>query len=129
MVPDTAPKVFSWVFISVLFFAQAVFCADHTAQGSLGEKLTSLLLKSRYPVSNVGVVLKNLDRDSVIVSLNADMPFNPASVAKLATAAMAFDKLGTGFTYKTRAYMGGAFNADSGPVTEICISKAVAIRP
>lgn len=114
MVPDTAPKVFSWVFISVLFFAQAVFCADHTAQGSLGEKLTSLLLKSRYPVSNVGVVLKNLDRDSVIVSLNADMPFNPASVAKLATAAMAFDKLGTGFTYKTRAYMGGTFNADSG---------------
>jgi D-alanyl-D-alanine carboxypeptidase/D-alanyl-D-alanine-endopeptidase (penicillin-binding protein 4) len=105
--------VYSGFFVAALFFAQGAVGADH-ARGTLGEKLTSLLIKNRYPVSNVGVVLKNLDKDSVIVSLNADMPFNPASVAKLATAAMAFDKLGTGYTFKTRAYMGGTFNNDSG---------------
>jgi D-alanyl-D-alanine carboxypeptidase/D-alanyl-D-alanine-endopeptidase (penicillin-binding protein 4) len=81
---------------------------------NLDDKLKSLLIKNHYPLSNVGVMLKNLDRDSILVSLNTDTPFNPASVAKLLTAAMAFDKLGAGYTYKTRVYMDGTFNADSG---------------
>ena len=88
--------------------------ANHHGVEGLGDKLKSLLLKNRYPLSNVGVMLKNLDKDSVVVSLNNDAPFNPASVAKLLTAAMAFDKLGAGYTYKTRVYMDGTFNADSG---------------
>jgi len=97
--------------LSAVFFTQA---APPQSGENLGDKLKSLLIKNHYPLSNVGVMLKNIDRDSVVVSLNADAPFNPASVAKLLTAAMAFDKLGTGYTYKTLVYMDGTFNADSG---------------
>lgn len=106
--------------MALLLLCAVVFTQSYAAaaslQGgeSLGDRLKSLLIKNHYPLSNVGVLLKNLDRDSVVVSLNMDTPFNPASVAKLVTAAMAFDKLGTGYTYKTRVYMDGTFNADSG---------------
>ena len=101
--------------LSLVVFAQ-VKAAEIPQRGgeSLDDKLKSLLLKNHYPLSNVGVMLKNLDKDSVVVSLNTAAPFNPASVAKLLTAAMAFDKLGAGYTYKTRVYIDGTFNADSG---------------
>jgi serine-type D-Ala-D-Ala carboxypeptidase/endopeptidase (penicillin-binding protein 4) len=101
--------------LSLVVFSRASASAVSLRGGeSLDDKLKSLLAKNHYPLANVGVLLKNLDRDSVVASMNQDAPFNPASVAKLLTAALAFDKLGTGYTYKTRVYIDGTFKADSG---------------
>jgi len=77
-------------------------------------KLEALLLANKYPLANVAVVVKDLDRDSLLISLNADSMFNPASCSKLLTAAMAFDRLGTNYTFNTAAYAGSPIPADSG---------------
>jgi D-alanyl-D-alanine carboxypeptidase/D-alanyl-D-alanine-endopeptidase (penicillin-binding protein 4) len=85
-----------------------------TDEGSSIERLKAMLERNHYPLSNVGILLKNIGKDSIVAALNADEPLNPASVSKCATAAMAFDKLGTGFTFKTRFYTDGPYNQDSG---------------
>ena len=77
-------------------------------------KLKALLEKNHYPLSNVAIFVKNIEKDSILAALNADEPFNPASVSKLTTAAMAYDKLGCGYTFKTRVYIDGTYNQDSG---------------
>jgi D-alanyl-D-alanine carboxypeptidase/D-alanyl-D-alanine-endopeptidase (penicillin-binding protein 4) len=60
------------------------------------------------------VLLRSIDRDSTIVAINADTLLNPASLSKLTTAAMAFDKLGAAFTYKTPVFSDYAYSADTG---------------
>ncbi len=88
--------------------------ADSVPKGGAG--LYALLARQKYPVSKVGVVLRDLNADSNMVGLNADSFFNPASVSKLLTATMAFDKLGPKFSFKTQVYMDGPFD----PATGIC---------
>jgi len=88
--------------------------ADSIPKGGAG--LFALLAKQKYPVSKVGVVLRDCNTDSNMVGLNADSFFNPASVSKLLTATMAFDKLGSKFSFKTLIYMDGPFD----PATGVC---------
>jgi len=52
--------------------------------------------------SDVGYVFFSLERDSVVLSLNADMPFIYASNVKLITTAAALCYLGGGFKLSTR---------------------------
>ncbi|HEX7509756.1 MAG TPA: D-alanyl-D-alanine carboxypeptidase/D-alanyl-D-alanine-endopeptidase [Chitinivibrionales bacterium] len=105
----------------ILFFTGGLFAqnntqvdADKIVYPSMSVKLKALLEKNHYPVSSVGVLFKNIEKDSIIAALNPNQPFNPASVSKLATAAMAFDKLGTNYTFKTRFYAQGAYDPDVG---------------
>jgi D-alanyl-D-alanine carboxypeptidase/D-alanyl-D-alanine-endopeptidase (penicillin-binding protein 4) len=75
------------------------------------------LIKSRkYNAGGLGVVIKDLAKDSVVVAVNPDMPMNPASVQKLITGAAAFELLGPTYTFATRIYIDGPFQADSGIV-------------
>jgi D-alanyl-D-alanine carboxypeptidase/D-alanyl-D-alanine-endopeptidase (penicillin-binding protein 4) len=46
--------------------------------------------------------------------MNADSPVNPASVSKLLTAAIAFDKLGTTYAFKTSLYQDSVFDPATG---------------
>jgi serine-type D-Ala-D-Ala carboxypeptidase/endopeptidase (penicillin-binding protein 4) len=81
-----------------------------------GERLRKLIEKYHYPLSNVAVLVKKIEKNSIVASLNAEEPFNPASVSKLTTAAMAFEKLGTAYTFKTQVYTDGIYSPDSGIV-------------
>jgi len=75
------------------------------------------LLKARdYEGGGVGIVVKDLGKDSIIVSINPDTLLNPASVAKLVTGAAALEILGPGHVHFTRVYISGEFNSDSGIV-------------
>jgi D-alanyl-D-alanine carboxypeptidase/D-alanyl-D-alanine-endopeptidase (penicillin-binding protein 4) len=76
--------------------------------------LDALLLKNKFPVSKSFVALKDLGADSLVEALNADSPVNPASVSKLLTAAIAFDKLGATYTFKTSVYQDSAFDPGTG---------------
>ncbi len=107
--------------IRLSFFILLALCWEPQAQGrsgggsdSLAAKLKALLVKNHYALSTVGVLLKNIDRDSVVIGLNADTQVNPASLSKLTTAAMAYEKLGAAFTCKTPVFCDGAYNPDSG---------------
>jgi PBP4 family serine-type D-alanyl-D-alanine carboxypeptidase len=92
--------------------------ASDSARASSGNrvisKLEALLAHGKYSLQNVGVVVKDLDRDSVIVALNADSLYNPASVSKLLTTAMAFERLGTNYAFETSVYCEEPIAADTG---------------
>lgn len=55
-----------------------------------------------------GVLIETFDRTRILATLNADTPFNPASVTKLATTLTALKKLGPDYRFQTRIYADGA---------------------
>jgi D-alanyl-D-alanine carboxypeptidase/D-alanyl-D-alanine-endopeptidase (penicillin-binding protein 4) len=79
--------------------------------------LTAILAKQLAGASHASFVIKNLDNDSIVAAYNSDALMNPASVTKLVTSAVAFETLGTNYTFKTYVYAdSGAFD----PATGIC---------
>ena len=84
------------------------------ASGSVQAAVDGLIKSRKYNAAGLGVVVKDLTNDSVVVAVNPDMPMNPASVQKLITGAAAFELLGPTYTFATRIYTDGTFQADSG---------------
>lgn len=87
-----------------------------TIDGNPNRLLEALILKSKFPVSKTFVAIKDLATDSMTGARNADSAVNPASVCKLLTAAIAFDKLGTAYAFRTSVYQDGSFD----PATGVC---------
>jgi PBP4 family serine-type D-alanyl-D-alanine carboxypeptidase len=84
--------------------------------GSMQTSVEELLKARKYDRGGMGVVVRDLRDDSIVVSVNADVPMNPASVQKLITGAAAFELLGPTYTFNTRIYTDGTFQADSGVI-------------
>jgi D-alanyl-D-alanine carboxypeptidase/D-alanyl-D-alanine-endopeptidase (penicillin-binding protein 4) len=94
----------------------ALACALRPTTASPDRDVVELLAKKGYDTLKVGVLIKKLDSDSVVVSHNVNSQFNPASVAKLVTGSAAIAILGTNYRFATRVYTDGAFNRDTGVV-------------
>jgi serine-type D-Ala-D-Ala carboxypeptidase/endopeptidase (penicillin-binding protein 4) len=62
------------------------------------------LERRRYNLLNQGILVESLDGNTVLAELNSDVPFNPASVMKLATSFMALDRLGPDYRFHTVIY-------------------------
>ncbi|MFP4012474.1 MAG: D-alanyl-D-alanine carboxypeptidase/D-alanyl-D-alanine-endopeptidase [Chitinispirillaceae bacterium] len=84
--------------------------------GSMQGKVEKLLHARSYTGGGIAVVIKDLDTDSNVVSINADSMMIPASVSKLVTGAAAFETLGSDYTFETPVYIDGTYNCDSGVV-------------
>ncbi len=65
------------------------------------------LTRAGIPLEAVGVHVQEAGGERVLVSANAQAPFNPASVMKLVTTGAALDLLGPAFTWKTDVYATG----------------------
>src|SRR5579871_5616428 len=57
-----------------------------------------------------GVLVRPVDRDETIYSLNAGKLMMPASTMKIVTLAAAAERLGWDYTYPTRLFAGGAID-------------------
>jgi len=84
---------------------------------SMQNSVDELLKTRKYDRAGMGVVVRDLTNDSILVAVNPDAPMNPASVQKLVTGAAAFELLGPTYTFNTRVYTDGAFQADSGIIS------------
>ncbi len=82
--------------------------------GSYQSRVEQLILDRNYARETVGIMVTDIERDSMLVSLNPDTLFNPASVMKLITGAAALELLGVGHSFKTTVYIDSTFNRDSG---------------
>lgn len=84
------------------------------------KSMQDFVLSKKYNSSGFSVVIKDLESDSIVVKINENNIFNPASVSKLVTGAAAMDLLGTNFTYKTSVFLDQSINRDSGVVKGNC---------
>lgn len=70
--------------------------------GSLPSAVSTALARAGIPESSVGVWVQAVDQPRPSLSVNADMPMNPASVMKLVTAFAALERFGPAQTWDTR---------------------------
>lgn len=96
--------------VLALFISAPIFAKSYQS------KIEQLIKDSNYSEKTVGVVIEYVEKCSVLVSINKDKHFNPASVMKLITATAAFDLLGLYYCFKTNVYIDGSFKRDSGVV-------------
>lgn len=99
----------------VLIFLFCLTGAIH-AESQAQLEIQKLLLSRGYQTKGAGIVIRDITNDSIIVSINGDSLYNPASVSKLVTSAAVYELLGNGFTFSTSIYIDKPFNADSGIV-------------
>lgn len=82
-----------------------------TWQQTLREHIDNLLLNEMFETSQVGMMVYDLDADSVLYAHNARQLMRPASTIKLITAITAIDKLGGSYRFKTElCYTGNVAN-------------------
>jgi D-alanyl-D-alanine carboxypeptidase/D-alanyl-D-alanine-endopeptidase (penicillin-binding protein 4) len=65
------------------------------------------LAQRRIPGTSLSVLVREIGRDEPIVSYNASVPRNPASIMKVVTTYAALEMLGPAYTWRTRAYAAG----------------------
>jgi D-alanyl-D-alanine carboxypeptidase/D-alanyl-D-alanine-endopeptidase (penicillin-binding protein 4) len=111
-------RVFVLALMSVSVFAPAVGVSARTPYLDASipvpavERLESSALssslqqlhRSRYSALNQGILVETLNGSKILAELNANVPFNPASVMKLATSFLALCELGPDYRFRTSAY-------------------------
>ena len=85
------------------------------------QEFFNLIKSYGYSKDAVSFVLRDADTDSLLVSINGDSLYNPASVMKLITAAAAFDILTPQYKFKTEVYTDSLFTRKSGLVRKLYI--------
>ena len=68
---------------------------------AVAKHLDNLLQHDMFETSTVGMMVYDLDADSVLYSHNARLLLRPASTMKLVTAIAAIDRLGGSYQFKT----------------------------
>ncbi len=90
-------------------FSLFVMMAFSTSAQSLPlpSTVSAMLKKHRIPMASMSVELKRLDKPDTLLSINASVPRNPASVMKLVTTLTALELLGPTYSWRTRYYIDG----------------------
>src|SRR5262245_34454062 len=78
----------------------AVECLESTALSNFLQRLN----RRRYRPVNQGILVETLDGTKILAELNSDVPFNPASVMKMATSFFALYQLGPDYRFRTYVY-------------------------
>lgn len=71
------------------------------------EKIDNLLQAKMFETSQVGLMVWDLDTDSLIYAYNEKQLLRPASTMKILTAITALDQLGTRYRFNTKLYYTG----------------------
>ena len=98
-----------------ILFLALICClsvASLAQDDSLRIKLDSLLCDPLFETTQVGLMVFDLDADTVLYQYQARQLMRPASTMKLVTAITALDRLGGAYEYKTNFYYTGTI-ADS----------------
>lgn len=96
----------------VLLLAVASWHHLSAVAQSLPESVVQAFSRAGIPRQAIGLVVQDVSSASVVMQLNADTPFNPASLMKLVTTNAALDLLGPAFTWRTQAFATGRQSGD-----------------
>lgn len=100
----------------IIFACVSVIANSWAADLDIQKEIQSYLSTKKYEGRGIGVVIKDVEDKSNLVSVNGAEMLNPASVSKLVTGAAAFELLGTNYQFSTRVFVDGTFDSDSGIV-------------
>ena len=98
--------------IPVFLFTLAMWL-PHYAQSRLTERLNSLIADTLLKSSEVGLVVYDLDDDTLLYNYQGDKLYRPASIQKVMTAVTALEHLGPDYSFNTTLYHTGIINHDS----------------
>lgn len=92
----------------ILAILLAVCCgisfAQNEASKSLPAAVVQALQSENVPLENVSIYVQRVDGPQALLTYQADVPRNPASVMKLVTSYAALDLLGPAYRWKTAFY-------------------------
>ncbi len=75
--------------------------------GEMPGSLRAVIRGHKLPEESISIVVQEIGTAEPILSLNADIPRNPASTIKLLTTWLALEELGPAYTWPTEAYLDG----------------------
>lgn len=73
----------------------------------LPKTVADALHQAHIPVSNVGIVVREMNAATPLIQVNAQRAMNPASTMKLLTTYAALELLGPAYSWKTEAWLDG----------------------
>jgi D-alanyl-D-alanine carboxypeptidase/D-alanyl-D-alanine-endopeptidase (penicillin-binding protein 4) len=88
----------------VLLWSTLIFPVYAT---DLPDVVRQALKKANIPETAVGVYVREIGAERPLVSVNADVPMNPASVMKVVTTYAGLELLGPAYTWRTEIYANG----------------------
>ena len=110
------------IFLFFVFYVFSHAVAQNVAPNdSLCIRLDSLLQDPMFETSTVGMMVYDLDGDSVIFRHNARQLMRPASCMKLVTSITALDRLGGKYDYRTRISYSGTISDSTLTGTIDCV--------
>lgn len=84
-----------------------VFLTANLSAGNTNSKVEDVLRSYKLQSAEVGIYAVPFSKNAPIVSINKDLPLNPASCMKLITSAVALKELGPDFQFSTKFYIAG----------------------
>jgi D-alanyl-D-alanine carboxypeptidase/D-alanyl-D-alanine-endopeptidase (penicillin-binding protein 4) len=79
---------------------------------SIQTKIAQVLKRPGVRSADWGIEILDPTTNKVLIAVNPDKTFKPASVLKVVTTATALEKLGADFRFQTRVYADGVLGAD-----------------
>jgi len=103
------------VFPIVILFLFSSFLISQLHAGSLETiqtKVAQYLKRPGARSADWGIEILDPTTDKVVLAVNPDKPFKPASVLKVITSAAALERLGPDFKFRTGVYSDGTIQTD-----------------
>jgi serine-type D-Ala-D-Ala carboxypeptidase/endopeptidase (penicillin-binding protein 4) len=99
-----------------LFGALILVCLTllHTASaqdaGTIPPAVRLVINGHQFPADSYALLVQEIGSDTPLLTVNADLPLNPASTMKTLTTLAALDTLGPAYTWRTELYALGSIN-------------------
>jgi serine-type D-Ala-D-Ala carboxypeptidase/endopeptidase (penicillin-binding protein 4) len=105
-------KFFIVLFSAIILFSSPTFTAQADTLEDIQLKISKYLRRPGVRSANWGIQVLDPEDNKVLMEVNPDKPFLPASVLKVVTTATAIEKLGPEFRYRTGVYTNGTIGSD-----------------
>lgn len=109
---NSARRVFIVAILTFLLIPALVLESRANSLEAIQNRIAKFLKRPGVRSAQWGIQILDPSTSSVLLEVNPDKPFLPASVLKVVTTAAALEKLGPDFRYRTGVYTNGTVNAN-----------------
>jgi len=103
--------ILSGVFaITLMTASHSASSAENAAMDKLPSAVQKILKNYKIPEKSLSLYIKEIDKRQPLITLNADVPRNPASTIKIITTFAGLELLGPTYTWQTNFYLDGTLS-------------------